>query len=295
MLPDMSSPLSCTRANLSAEAACHLECSRYRGTLEEGFTRLWRGTNASLALAVPTAFKEAKNSVKPPGIWKTWLGSSPRSGAKTTFKTCKATTSCGQASEHHLHVMFLSSPSAGQPLSLRRILGLLGDETSAANVLGANFCAGFVAGTIAAAATCPLDVAKTRRKIQDPTRVLKMTTKQTLLEIWSHESGQRDEGTFIGVGPHVARAGPSVGIVVSFYEVSMWARQVHSTKAVEGGFSDDFSRSGWEAGQDVYEGLTFATVRGAGHELNEHFSRPMKEFASLCLEKVPAEVSTYAI
>ena len=45
-------------------------------------------------------------------------------------------------------------------------MGLIGDETSAANVLGANFCAGFVAGTIAAAATCPLDVAKTRRQIE---------------------------------------------------------------------------------------------------------------------------------
>jgi hypothetical protein len=42
----------------------------------------------------------------------------------------------------------------------------LGAEPSAARVLGANFAAGYVAGTIAAAATCPLDVAKTRRQIQ---------------------------------------------------------------------------------------------------------------------------------
>lgn len=48
----------------------------------------------------------------------------------------------------------------------RRILGLMGDEPSVANVLGANFCAGFVAGSLAAAATCPLDVAKTRRQIE---------------------------------------------------------------------------------------------------------------------------------
>ena len=45
-------------------------------------------------------------------------------------------------------------------------MGLLGGETSAANVLGANFCATFVAGTIATTAACPLDVAKTRRQIQ---------------------------------------------------------------------------------------------------------------------------------
>lgn len=48
----------------------------------------------------------------------------------------------------------------------RRIIGLIGDEATAASVLGANFSAGFVAGSLAAAATCPLDVAKTRRQIE---------------------------------------------------------------------------------------------------------------------------------
>jgi solute carrier family 25 protein 39/40 len=48
----------------------------------------------------------------------------------------------------------------------RKLLGLVGDEASAVSVLGANFSAGFVAGSLAAAATCPLDVAKTRRQIE---------------------------------------------------------------------------------------------------------------------------------
>ncbi|CAK9138453.1 unnamed protein product [Ilex paraguariensis] len=48
----------------------------------------------------------------------------------------------------------------------RRLLGLVGEEANAASVLGANFSAGFVAGSLAAAATCPLDVAKTRRQIE---------------------------------------------------------------------------------------------------------------------------------
>ena len=48
----------------------------------------------------------------------------------------------------------------------RRIIGLTGDEATASSVLGANFSAGFVAGSLAAAATCPLDVAKTRRQIE---------------------------------------------------------------------------------------------------------------------------------
>lgn len=48
----------------------------------------------------------------------------------------------------------------------RKLLGLVGDEANAVSVLGANFSAAFVAGSLAAAATCPLDVAKTRRQIE---------------------------------------------------------------------------------------------------------------------------------
>lgn len=38
----------------------------------------------------------------------------------------------------------------------------MGEEPRAGSIIGANFTAGFVAG----AATCPLDVAKTRRQIE---------------------------------------------------------------------------------------------------------------------------------
>ena len=49
----------------------------------------------------------------------------------------------------------------------RKLINLAGgDEANAMAVLGANFSAGFVAGSLAAAATCPLDVAKTRRQIE---------------------------------------------------------------------------------------------------------------------------------
>jgi solute carrier family 25 protein 39/40 len=89
-------------------------------------------------------------------------------------------------------------------------------DVNASSILGANFSAGLIAGGIAAAATCPLDVAKTRRQIEkDPMIAVKINTRQILMEIW-RDGGIR--GLFTGVGPRVGRAGPSVGIVVSFYE-----------------------------------------------------------------------------
>lgn len=42
----------------------------------------------------------------------------------------------------------------------------MGDQISIGGLLGANFCAGFAAGSLAAAVTCPLDVARTRRQIE---------------------------------------------------------------------------------------------------------------------------------
>jgi solute carrier family 25, member 39/40 len=48
----------------------------------------------------------------------------------------------------------------------RKLLGFVGEEGNAGSVLGVNFAAGFVAGSLAAGATCPLDVAKTRRQIE---------------------------------------------------------------------------------------------------------------------------------
>ncbi|KAH7862623.1 hypothetical protein Vadar_007356 [Vaccinium darrowii] len=288
MLPDMRCSPSCTRAVLGAKPECGPDCSRYTSTMDvfykvvrqEGLARLWRGTNASLALAVPTvaiylpcydilrnyaeeftsrnapsltpyvplvagavsrsfacitcypielartrmqAFKEAQNGVKPPGVWKTLAG---------VISPVRSTNSLQNLQSYRILWTGLGAQLARDvPFSVicwqtleptrRRILGLMGDEPSVANVLGANFCAGFVAGSLAAAATCPLDVAKTRRQIEkDPNRAMKMTTKQTLLEIW-RDGGMR--GLFTGVGPRVARAGPSVGIVVSFYEVVKYA------------------------------------------------------------------------
>ncbi|OIT26636.1 PREDICTED: mitochondrial carrier protein MTM1 [Nicotiana attenuata] len=278
-----------TRAVLGAEPSCSPDCSRYKGTLDvfykvirqEGVTKLWRGTNASLTLAIPSvgiylplydifrnsmeeytlrnvpmatpyvplvagslarsiacvtcypvelartrmqAFRDAKNGVKPPGVWKTLLGVVSPVNSANSYQNSTRTYRLlwtGLGAQLARDVPFSAICWSTLEPVRRKLLGLVGDEASATTVLGANFSAGFIAGSLAAAATCPLDVARTRRQIEnDPERALRMTTRQTLVEIW-RDGGAK--GLFTGVGPRVARAGPSVGIVVSFYEVVKYA------------------------------------------------------------------------
>ncbi|KAK4415870.1 Mitochondrial carrier protein MTM1 [Sesamum alatum] len=275
-------------APVGSQPTCSPDCARYRGTLDvlykvirqEGFSRLWRGTNASLALAVPSvgiymplydilrnymeeftsrnapamtpyvplfagslarstacitcypvelartrmqAFQHSQANVKPPGVLKTLIGVvSPVKTANNhqAFQSFRILWT-GLGAQLARDVPFSAVCwSSLEPLR-RKILSSIGEEASASSILGANFCAGFVAGSLAAATTCPLDVARTRRQIEkDHTRALKMTTRQTLVEIW-RDGGIK--GLFTGAGPRVARAGPSVGIVVSFYEVVKYA------------------------------------------------------------------------
>ncbi|KAG0486864.1 hypothetical protein HPP92_008959 [Vanilla planifolia] len=274
---------SCTRAGIyGTEAVCPPDCFQYKGTFDvfykvirqEGIARLWRGTNAGLALAIPTvgiylpcydifrnwiedftshhapiltpygplvagsfarslaciacspielartrmqAFKEVQRGSKPPGIWKTLLGVlSPISKNNQSLHNYRLLWT-GVGAQLARDVPFSAICwSTLEPIR-RRLLNIVGEDGNAVSVLGANFSAGFIAGSLAAGATCPLDVAKTRRQIEkDPYKALKMTTRQTLADVW-RDGGVK--GLFTGVGPRVARAGPSVGIVVSFYEV----------------------------------------------------------------------------
>ncbi|XP_052207062.1 mitochondrial carrier protein MTM1 [Diospyros lotus] len=277
---------SCTRAGIHGTVAiCPPDCFQYKGTLDvfykiirqEGFARLWRGTNAGLALAVPTvgiylpcydifrnkleeftaqnipsmtpyaplvagslarslacttcypielartrmqAFKGVHTDKKPPGVWRTLIEAMSNVKSTTNHQNNLQNYRVlwtGLGSQLARDVPFSAICwSTLEPIR-RRLLGLTGEESNAATVLGANFSAGFVAGSLAAATTCPLDVAKTRRQIEkDPTRALRMTTRQTLMEVW-RDGGIK--GLFTGAGARVGRAGPSVGIVVSFYEV----------------------------------------------------------------------------
>ncbi|GMH21730.1 hypothetical protein Nepgr_023572 [Nepenthes gracilis] len=290
MFPGLSSLQSCNREVAGGASVCPPECSRYKGTMDvfykvirqEGFSRLWRGTNASLAIAIPTvgiympcydvlrnyieeltqqnapnltpyvplvagsvarslacvtcypvelartrmqAFTETHASIKPAGVWKTLIEvvSPVKSTTSSNFRNLQSyrVLWTGLGAQLARDVPFSAICWATLEPIRRRILGVMGEEVSVVKILGANFCAGFVAGTLAAGATCPLDVARTRRQIEkDPARQARMTTPQTLLEIW-RDGGWK--GLFTGVGPRVARAGPSVGIVVSFYEVVKYA------------------------------------------------------------------------
>ncbi|XP_057533678.1 mitochondrial carrier protein MTM1 isoform X1 [Amaranthus tricolor] len=273
---------------LADGSTCYPECSPYKGTFDvfskitrqEGFSRLWRGTNASLALAIPTvgiylpcydvlrnfleeltqqyasslnsysplvagsvarvlacitcypielartrmqAFKETQAGIKPPGVWKTLLGVISTDSNASRLKKLQnyRVLWTGLGAQLARDVPFSAICWGTLEPTRRRILSLTGDEMSATSVFGANFAGGFIAGTLAAAATCPLDVARTRRQIEkDPARQMRMTTRHTLMEIW-RDGGLK--GLFTGISPRVARAGPSVGIVVSSYELMKYA------------------------------------------------------------------------
>ncbi|KAH7519511.1 hypothetical protein FEM48_Zijuj08G0044200 [Ziziphus jujuba var. spinosa] len=336
ILPNLQSSASSVRSNLGLEPVCRPECSQYKGTVDvfykvirqEGFLRLWRGTNASLALAVPTvgiylpcydifrnlmedfttqnapnltpyvplvagsvarslacltcypielartrmqtmldvnfnfeyqlqfkdlAFIETQIGVKPPGVFKTLLGVVDPAKSTNFLQNLQSYRILwtGLGAQLARDVPFSAICwSTLEPIR-RRFLDMVGDKASLPIIFGANFSAGFAAGTLAAAFTCPLDVARTRRQIEsfspfpfgfckhfqiffffffmlfqkDPARAVKMTTRSTLVEIW-RDGGMK--GLFTGIGPRVGRAGPSVGIVVSFYEVVKYALHHHT-------------------------------------------------------------------
>ncbi|ESW09558.1 hypothetical protein PHAVU_009G137100 [Phaseolus vulgaris] len=295
MFADLRCSPSCHRAGIQGTVSiCPPECFRYKGTLDvihkiihqEGFAKLWRGTNAGLALAVPTvgiylpcydilrnwledftaknapttapyvplvagslarslacatcypielartrmqAFKVTQIDKKPPGVFQTLLGvmshvksiNSPQNNLQG-YRLLWT----GMGAQLARDVPFSAICWSTLEPTRRKLLSFVRhDDANAFSVLGANFGAGFIAGTLAAGATCPLDVAKTRRQIEkDPFKALKMTTRQTLTEVW-RDGGLK--GLFAGFGPRVGRLGPSVGLVVSFYEVAKFVLHHH--------------------------------------------------------------------
>uniref|UniRef100_A0A7N0U683 Mitochondrial carrier protein n=2 Tax=Kalanchoe fedtschenkoi TaxID=63787 RepID=A0A7N0U683_KALFE len=165
------------------------------------------------------AFKVNNAGTKPPGVLRTLIGLLSNASNPVVPSYRVLWTGLGALLARDVPFSAICWPTLEH--IRRRLLSMVGEEANAVSIVGANFSAGFVAGSLAAAATCPLDVAKTRRQIEkDRSRALGMTTRQTLMDIW-RSAGLK--GLFAGVGPRVGRAGPSVGIVVSFYEVVKYA------------------------------------------------------------------------
>ncbi|CAM6091412.1 unnamed protein product [Calypogeia fissa] len=274
-------PPVCPRlGNAALAPLCEPTCFQYKDTWDvfkkvvrqEGALRLWRGTPAALAIAIPTvgiylpcydvlrevmedaandkapqlapytpflagsmarsiacivcsplelartrmqAAKQIRNGVKPPGVVAILQGVvSTVSAAHTPLQAVRLLWT-GAGAQLARDVPFSAICWGTLEPTRRRLLELAGPSPDASTVLGANFSAGVLAGSLAAFATCPLDVAKTRRQIeQDPSKA--MSTYRTLQGVW-RDAGVK--GLFTGVVPRVARAGPSVAIVVSFYEV----------------------------------------------------------------------------
>ncbi|XVF33216.1 hypothetical protein REPUB_Repub17cG0149100 [Reevesia pubescens] len=242
IFPELRSFQSCTRSVHGSEPACPPECHRYKGTFDV-FYKVIRQVGIYMPCydIFHNSMEEFTTNNAPgltayvplvAGIVARSLACVtcyPVELARSRMQAFKETQSgqsyrilwTGLSAQLARDVPFSAICWATLEPMRRKVLVLMGDEAGAGSILGANFAAGFVAGSIAAAVTCPLDVVKTRRQIEkDPTKALKMTTRQTLREIW-RDGGIK--GLFTGLRPRVGRAGPSVGIVVSFYEIVKYA------------------------------------------------------------------------
>ncbi|XP_042479413.1 mitochondrial carrier protein MTM1-like isoform X2 [Macadamia integrifolia] len=226
----------CPRGGMvGTEAVCPPDCFQYKGTLDvfykiirqEGFTRLWRGTNAGLALAIPTV------GIYLPcyDLFRNWIEEFTSQNAPYltpyvpliagSAARSLACISCYPIELARTRMQAFKEIKIGTKLPgvWKTLLGVLspvrGSSNNFQNLQSYRILWTGVGAQLAR--DVPFSaICWSTLEPKDPTRALKMTTKTTLMEIW-RDGGMK--GLFTGVGPRVGRAGPSVGIVVSFYEV----------------------------------------------------------------------------
>ncbi len=85
-----------------------------------------------------------------------------------------------------------------------------------AQLVMANLVAGSLAGTVAAAATTPFDVVKTRMQLSTVGAPRQERMWSVLRQVIRQQGVQ---GLFVGVGPRAARCAPACAIVIACYEV----------------------------------------------------------------------------
>lgn len=122
-----------------------------------------------------------------------------------------------QQQEHH-HSSSVDASAA--PPSQQRLM-----HHSQLEILIANMVSGFVAGGLAAGATTPFDVVKTRMQIATPSQQQQQAVASggggirvfnILRDVYAREGV---EGMFSGLKPRAARAAPACAIVISVYEL----------------------------------------------------------------------------
>ncbi|KAJ9556118.1 hypothetical protein OSB04_010732, partial [Centaurea solstitialis] len=161
------------------------------------------------------AFKDTQHGKKPPGVWKTLGGVVSTNRSTNNLRTLYSFRFLwtGVGAQLARDVPFSAICWATLEPVRRQLLAMSSDRTSPVTVLGANFFAGIMQDPLRVHLHVPWMLQRPGIKSRSCTSI--EDDNET------HIACNRDggmKGLFMGVGARVGRAGPSVAIVVSFYE-----------------------------------------------------------------------------